>query len=306
MSVKGYKVFKSDWKCRDYQFEVGKTFKHEGTIGLCEEGFHFCEKVADCFSYYSFNPENKIAEVEAIGNVENDGGDKSVTDELVIVREVTWEEMLTMVNQGKGNSGLCNTGDWNTGTWNTGNRNTGYYNTGNRNTGYYNTGDCNTGYCNTGDCNTGYCNTGYWNTGNRNTGNRNTGDCNTGDWNLSDRNAGCFNTESHNPMFFDQESDISWDDWYWHDGRRVLERFYYSPTDWIWGDDMTDEEKIEHPEYKTTQGYLKTNPLSYKESFQQYWEKLSIKNKAVVLTIPNFDANKFKLITGVDVHSDKE
>jgi hypothetical protein len=241
MSVKGYKVFNSDWKCRDYQFKVGKTFKHEGTIGLCEEGFHFCENAADCFSYYSFDPDNKIAEVEAIGNVENDGGDKSVTDELVIVREVTWEEMLTMVNQGKGNSGL-----------------------------------------------------------------RNTGDCNTGDWNLSDRNAGCFNTENHNPMFFDQESDISWNDWYWHDGRRVLESFRYSPTDWIWDDDMTDEEKTQHPEYKATQGYLKTNPLSYKEAFQQYWGKLSIENKAVVLTIPNFDANKFKLITGVDVHSDKE
>jgi hypothetical protein len=301
MSVKGYKVFNSDWKCRDYQFKVGKTFKHEGTIGLCEEGFHFCENAADCFSYYSFDPDNKIAEVEAIGNVENDGGDKSVTDELVIVREVTWEEMLTMVNQGKGNSGLrntgdCNTGDWNTGDCNTGDWNTGDCNTGNRNTGDWNTGDWNTGDCNTGNRNTGDCNTGDWNTG----------DCNTGDWNLSDRNAGCFNTENHNPMFFDQESDISWNDWYWHDGRRVLESFRYSPTDWIWDDDMTDEEKTQHPEYKATQGYLKTNPLSYKEAFQQYWGKLSIENKAVVLTIPNFDANKFKLITGVDVHSDKE
>ena len=28
MSIKGYKVFNPDWTCRDFQYEVGKTFKH--------------------------------------------------------------------------------------------------------------------------------------------------------------------------------------------------------------------------------------------------------------------------------------
>lgn len=73
MSIKGYKVFNPDWTCRGFQYEVGKTYKHEGDIGLCKAGFHFCQKIADCFSYYDFNNKNKVAEVEAIGLVENAG-----------------------------------------------------------------------------------------------------------------------------------------------------------------------------------------------------------------------------------------
>lgn len=67
---------------------------------------------------------------------------------------------------------------------------------------------------------------------------------------------------------------------------------------------MTDEEKTKYPSYKTTGGYLKRNPKTYKEEFQEYWNNLSVEDKAVVLTIPNFDAVKFEKITGVNVHMD--
>ena len=202
MSIKGYKVFNPDWTCRGFQYEVGKTYKHEGNIGLCKAGFHFCQKIVDCFNYYDFNNENKVAEVEAIGLIETEN-DKSVTDEIRIVREISWIEMLTMANEGKDCTGLRNTGNWNTGNrntgnWNTGNRNTGNRNTGNCNTGDWNTGNCNTGLCNTGLCNTGDCNTGDRNTGDCNTGNRNTGDCNTGDCNTGLRNTGDCNTGDWN------------------------------------------------------------------------------------------------------------
>ena len=216
-NIKGYKVFNPDWTCRGFQYKVGETFVHNGNIEMCGRGFHFCRKASDCFSYYDFNSNNKVAEVEAVGLVETQG-DKSVTDKIKIVREIEWQELLTIVNEGNdctglGNTGNCNTGnrntgDCNTGNWNTGNRNTGNWNTGNRNTGDWNTGDCNTGNRNTGDCNTGDCNTGNrntgnwntgnWNTGNRNTGNRNTGNRNTGNWNTGDCNTGNCNTGNCN------------------------------------------------------------------------------------------------------------
>ena len=119
MSIKGYKVFESDWTCRGFQYEVGKTFKHNGKIEMCGAGFHFCRKASDCFNYYSFNSNNKVAEVEAIGLVETEG-DKSVTDEIVIVREIEWRELLDIVNEGIYCTGLCNTGYWNAGDCNTG------------------------------------------------------------------------------------------------------------------------------------------------------------------------------------------
>lgn len=127
--VKGYKVFNPDWTCRGFQYEVGKIFEEDVKPSCCDRGFHFCEKAADCFSYYSFNSENRVAEVIALGEVDTDGK-KSCTNKIQIVREIPWQELLTIVNTGKDCTGLCNTGDCNTGDWNTGDWNKSSFNTG--------------------------------------------------------------------------------------------------------------------------------------------------------------------------------
>ena len=146
--MKGYKVFNSDWTCRGKQYSCPGEFTEDVTPEVCERGIHFCKKLSDCFNYYSFNSNNKVAEVETFGKVV-ENGDKCCTDKLRIVRELTWHEVLD----------LCNTGNWNTG-----NRNTGDCNTGNCNTGKGNTGDYNTGRWNTGDWNAGMFSNGFFNT----------------------------------------------------------------------------------------------------------------------------------------------
>jgi len=45
---KGYKVFNPDFTCRNFKFKVGETYKHDGEIEMCSEGFHFCTKAQDC------------------------------------------------------------------------------------------------------------------------------------------------------------------------------------------------------------------------------------------------------------------
>ena len=115
--IKGYKVFNPDWTCRNFQYEVGKTFEEDVTPKCCDRGFHFCTKASDCFSYYGFNPENKVAEVLALGMVDTESDDtKCCTNKIQIVREISWQELLTIVNTGKGCTGLCNTGNRNTGS----------------------------------------------------------------------------------------------------------------------------------------------------------------------------------------------
>ena len=299
MSVKGYKVFNPDWTCRNFQYQVGQTYEMEGPVIPCERGFHFCKNAADCFNHYAFNPENKVAEVIAHGTVKEEG-DKCCTDKIEIVREISWQEVLTLVNMGKGCTGRCNTGNRNTG-----NRNTGDWNTGNRNTGDWNTGDWNTGDWNTGDWNTGNRNTGDWNTGDWNTGDCNTGDWNTGDWNTGDWNTtsfsgGCFNTEQPKIYMFNKPSDWTLQNWFDSRARYLLNQIDNCPLEYVWFDTMSDEEKAAHPEAKTTGGYLKERTTA--DNARKWWAGLDAADRNVIFSLPNFDAEVFKEITGVDVN----
>ena len=322
--LKGFKVFNPDWTCRGFKYEVGKTYEEKVIPSLCAKGFHFCKNAKDCFNYYSFNPNNKVAEVIAHGEID-EGDDKCCTNKLEIVREIPWHELLTIVNIGKANRGLCNTGNQNTGDWNTGNRNTGDRNTGDCNTGDWNTGDWNTGNCNTGDWNTGDWNTGGWNTGDqntgdwntgdwntgdRNTGDRNTGNCNTGnlnqgdfctgDMNISDHETGCFCTEEHTIRIFDVESDMTFRQWRDSDAYSLLARIELKPNQFIRSSDMTDEEKVAHPEHETMGGYLKVCDTG--KAFSTWWDSLTKNEKSIIKNIPNFNAEKFLQLTGIQVN----
>ena len=318
--VKGFKVFNPDWTCTPdsnfKQYTCPGTFEEDVDVKICNRGMHFCKNLVDCFQYKRFDPENKVAEVIAHGEID-EKDNKCCTNKLEIVREIPWPEVLERVNQGKGctgfcntgdrNTGDCNTGDRNTGSCNTNNRNTGNRNTGNRNTGDYNTGDYNTGDYNTGDwntndCNTGNRNTGNCNTGNRNTGNCNTGNCNTGDWNYSSFNTGCFNTSEHKILMFDEPSDWTYQNWLNSEAHWILRRMPKDVTIWVYACDMTDEEKAAHPEYVTTGGYLKK--LDERNVAQDYWSILSEDQKQVILSLPNFDKEKFYQCTGIRVDGD--
>ena len=231
--VKGYKVFNPDWTCRGFQYEVGKIFEEDVKPSCCDRGFHFCEKAADCFSYYSFNSENRVAEVIALGEVDTDGK-KSCTNKIQIVREIPWQEFLTIVNTGKDCTGLCNTG------------------------------------------------------------NRN-----TGDWNKSSFNTGCFNTEEQKITLFNKPSDITYNDWLRSDARYLLNQIPKDVVEWVYEEDMTDEEKAANPTYETTGGYLKV--LNESECGQLWWGSLSDFQKNYIKSIPNFDAEIFEQCTGIKV-----
>jgi len=198
--MKGYKVFDKNWRCLNFQYEVGKTYVHKGTLLLCRSGFHFCIKLVDCFRYKEFSPDRKVAEVEALGEVVEEEG-KCVTDKLRIVREIPWEEVQKLCNGGSGNTGVRNLGRNNHGDGNVGNRNAGSGNSGCMNLGWRNAGSENIGNYNTGDQNFGDNNTGHGNMGSLNSGNFNRGWWNTGSWNDCNYSSGFFNTCSHRYMF---------------------------------------------------------------------------------------------------------
>lgn len=302
--MKGYKVFNPDWTCLDFQYKVGKTYEING-MPLCgRRGFHFCKDLKDCFSYYDFNPNNKVAVVEALGNIDT-LGNKSCTNKIKIVEEVSREKVLRLVNTGKCCSGLRNSGNWNSGNCNSGNCNSGYGNSGNENSGNENSGSCNSGCwnsgnCNSGDCNSGYYNSGYWNSGNCNSGSWNIGDRNSGDWNKTSFSSGVFNTKEEKILMFNKPSEWTYRDWLSSRARSILSTMDRSSVGWLNSDNMTDAEKEQHPEHITTGGYLK-NFFVESECAQRWWDSLSEQEREIIYSLPNFDEEIFEEITGIKI-----
>ena len=67
-------------------------------------------------------------------------------------------------------------------------------------------------------------------------------------------------------------------------------------TKWI---EYTEEEMSVDEEKRLTGGYLKT--YSYKEACSNWWNEMTEENKEIIMSIPNFDPDKFYEITGIRV-----
>ena len=140
------------------------------------------------------------------------------------------------------------------------------------------------------------------NTGKGCTGYGNSGDNNSGDWNYSSYNSGCFNTEGHKIMLFDKPSDWTYEDWLASDACWLLRRIPQDAVEWVYACDMSDQEKADHPECITIGGYLrKISQEDRQQMAQDFWNRLSKRNQQIIKDIPNFDAEKFRLCTGIDV-----
>ena len=291
--VRGYKVFNPDWTCRGKQYSCPGTFEEDVQLEICKKGMHFCKNAADCFNYYSFDPKNRVAEVMATADRTVEDGDKCATNHLEVIREITWQEVLEIVNTGKSCTGLRNSGNWNSGDWNSGNWNSGDRNSGNRNSGDWNSGNRNSGNWNSGD----------WNSGNWNSGDWNSGNWNSGDWNKCSFSNGCFNTVEPKIHLFNKPSDWTYEDWMNSDACHILSRIPGDVLEYVRFDDMTNEEKARHPEANTTGGFLKETQNSKK--VQKWWNNLLEEEKRTVKLLPNFDAEIFKEITGIEVEKDE-
>ena len=125
--ITGYKAFNPDFKCRGFQYKVGKTFEHEGESGLRSKGFHFCPKdPLDVFNYYPLvsmesGLPTRLAKVSAPkkDTIVDLNGAKCVTSKISIDKEITLnaliKEQIEKAYKSEGEAGLLIAeGEWST------------------------------------------------------------------------------------------------------------------------------------------------------------------------------------------------
>ena len=115
-TVTAHKGFDKSLQCRGFQYEVGKTYTHDGDVEACEGGFHACENPLDVWSYYG-PATSRFAKVTLSGalSLKPDGDSKLAAGSITIDAEiglpqviadaVAWIAKLAKGNTATGDSG---------------------------------------------------------------------------------------------------------------------------------------------------------------------------------------------------------
>ena len=99
---------------------------------------------------------------------------------------------------------------------------------------------------------------------------------------------------------FNKPTDWTLEQWFNCRARRLLNEIDDCPLEYVYLSDMTDEEKAAHPEAETTGGYLKERTTA--DNACKWWAGLNVANRNEILSLPNFNAETFKKITGIDIN----
>lgn len=247
----------------------------------------------------------------------------------------------TFLNLGRYNYGLDNTGNCNWGIGNTGFGNIGNRNSGDLNLGDYNSGGENIGNYNSGNCNFGDHNAGRSNFGDSNFGNFNIGSYNFGDFNSCNHSLGCFCTTLSecrtdaddeiprkcrgNLRLFNKISE--WDylvDWRSSAAYFILRRMpTYVSRQFRRYPEAFDQEQFNKSSWEVTKTAISVmrgmtvsskcnEPININISSlpndedvaikrQEWWGRLTKRDRKIVYDLPNFDPDIFEECTLIKV-----
>jgi hypothetical protein len=93
-TIRAIKGFDAQLRCHgEFQFEIGKTYTHEGPVKCCEGGFHaITGHPLAVFNYYP--PTSRFCEVELSGDTHSDDNEKTAARILKVGREIGHAELV--------------------------------------------------------------------------------------------------------------------------------------------------------------------------------------------------------------------
>ena len=83
--IVAYKGFDKDFKCRDFQYEVGKTYEMDGNIKCYNRGFHACESPMEVFDCYDMLT-SRFAAVEQSGKIDKEESSTKVCSSRIKIK----------------------------------------------------------------------------------------------------------------------------------------------------------------------------------------------------------------------------
>ena len=72
-------------KTKIEKYGIGKEYKHEGKVEVCESGFHSCENPLDVLNYYDLT-ESRFAEVECSGDIKTHLDDSKIASKKIKIK----------------------------------------------------------------------------------------------------------------------------------------------------------------------------------------------------------------------------
>ena len=121
--ITAYKGFDKDFKCRGFQYEVGKDYKMDEDIKCCQRGFHACESPFEVFDYYDML-SSRFAVVELSGTIDKEKKSTKICSSNIKIKAelniadivklgIEWIKDITLSPKTDGDIGLNdNSGDY--------------------------------------------------------------------------------------------------------------------------------------------------------------------------------------------------
>ena len=91
-AIFAYKGFDENFRCRDFQYEVGKEYHITSDLKICKNGFHACKDLINTFNYYPMG-NSRFAIVKLWGEVLY-GDNKMCASDIEIVEELSLKDIV--------------------------------------------------------------------------------------------------------------------------------------------------------------------------------------------------------------------